>query len=223
MGDKREVKMQEKRARLLECALELFSEKGYINTPVRDIITMSGYGTGTFYKYFTNKEDILKTLLEDLFEQIVSGVNDYFALEVDLCHRFIETKRVIIEIFAKNERLAEIYSRAAGINENIDQCLKDFDDKFLNFTGKNIEYGIKNGSFRSLPVLPIAHATLAIIKYAVYKWIVAKEINKEEMTDMVISFMQSLSIGLVEPEVWQTGAYAGAFKKLPKADKFRRA
>ncbi len=215
--NKKKVKMKEKRARLLECALELFSEKGYINTPVREIITMSGYGTGTFYKYFSNKEDILKTLLEDLFEQIVSGVKDYYASEKDLCRRFIETKRVILEIFAKNERLAEIYSRVAGINGNIDKCLKDFEDKFLNFTGKNIEYGIKNGCFRSLPVLPIAHATLAIIKHAVYRWIVAKELNKDEMIDMVISFTQSLSIGLVEPEVWQNGAYAETFNLMSQS------
>lgn len=219
MTNKREAKMQEKRARLLECALELFSEKGYINTPVRDIIAMSGYGTGTFYKYFKNKEDILKTLLEDLFEQIVSGVNDYYAQEKNLCRRFIETRRVILEVFVKNERLAEIYSRVAGINENIDQCLKEFEDKFLNFTGKNIEYGIENGTFRSLPVLPIAHAKLAIIKHAVYRWVVVKDINEDEMIDMVISFTQSLSIGLIDPGVWQSGVYASAFKKCLKADK----
>ncbi|MDD3268600.1 MAG: TetR/AcrR family transcriptional regulator [Syntrophomonadaceae bacterium] len=197
----RDIKMQEKRQKLLECALTLFSEKGYINTPVREIIDMSGYGTGTFYKYFNNKEDILKILLEDLFEQIVDSVNDYFAHESDLYKRFVETKRVIIEVYARNEKLSDIYSRVAGMNDNIDQCLKDFDDKFLDFTSKNIEYGIKNGSFRTLPILPIAHATLAIIKYAVYKWVVAKEISKEEMVDLVISFMQCLSIGLVKKKL----------------------
>lgn len=212
MGKKQILKMQEKREKLLECALILFSEKGYINTPVRDIITMSGYGTGTFYKYFNNKEDILKTLLENLFEEIVARVNDYFVRESDLSKRFIETKRVIIGVFAENEKLSEIYSRVAGINDNIDQCLKEFDDKFLNFTGKNIEYGIKNGSFRNLPILPIAHATLAIIKYAVYTWVVAKEMSKEEMIDMVISFMQSLSIGLVKSSVLLSGPYGEAVK-----------
>ncbi len=212
MGEKQILKMQEKREKLLECALTLFSEKGYINTPVRDIITMSGYGTGTFYKYFNNKEDILKTLLENLFEEIVARVNDYFVRESDLSKRFIETKRVIIGVFAENEKLSEIYSRVAGINDNIDQCLKEFDDKFLNFTGKNIEYGINNGSFRNLPILPIAHATLAIIKYAVYRWVVAKEMSKEEMIDMVISFMQSLSIGLVKSSVLLSGPYGEAVK-----------
>jgi Transcriptional regulator len=192
------VKMQEKRDKILECALDLFSEKGYVNTPVRDIIDLSGFGTGTFYKYFDNKEDVLKVLLEDFLNQIINSVNEFFNNEKDLYLRFIESKRVILEVFARNEKLAEIYSRVHGLSDSIDQCLKDFDDKFLIFTGKNIQYGIDKGIFRELPVGPIASSTLATINHAVYKWIVLKAISKEEMIDMVLSFHQSLAVGLVE-------------------------
>jgi len=190
--------MQEKRDRILECALDLFSEKGYVNTPVRDIIDLSGFGTGTFYKYFDNKEDVLKILLEDFLEQIVVSVNEFFKSEKDLYLRFVDSKRVIMEVFACNEKLSELYSRVHGLSESIDQCLKVFDDKFLIFTSKNIQYGINNGIFRELPVRPVASATLAIINYAVYKWIVMKEISKEEMIEMVLSFHHSLAVGLVE-------------------------
>lgn len=191
------VKMQEKRERILECALDLFVEKGYVNTPVRDIIDRSDYGTGTFYKYFNNKEDLLKTLLTDFLEQIIDSVNNYFKTEDDLYLRFIETKRVMLEVFIQNPKLAEIFSRASGISDSIDECLNEFDNKFLQFTGRNIQFGIDKGIFRDLPVLPITSATLAIIKYAVFKWIVSKDITEEEMIDMVISFHQSLAIGLV--------------------------
>lgn len=192
------VKMQEKRDKILECALDLFSEKGYVNTPVRDIIDLSGFGTGTFYKYFENKEDVLKVLLEDFLDQIIVSVNEFFKSEKDLYLRFIESKRVILEVFASNEKLAEIYSRVHGLSETIDQCLKVFDDKFIIFTSKNIQYGINNGIFRQLPVGPVASATLATINHAVYKWIVLKEISKEDMIEMVLSFHHSLAVGLVE-------------------------
>ena len=192
------VKMQEKKDKILECALDLFVEKGYVNTPVRDIIDMSGYGTGTFYKYFNNKEDLLKTLLTDFLEQIIDSVNNYFKKEDDLYLRFIETKRVMLNVFIQNKKLAEIFSRAPGISDVIDECLNDFDNKFLQFTGKNIQFGINKGIFRDLPVLPMASATLAMIKYAVFKWVVSKDITEEEMIAMVISFHQSLAIGLVK-------------------------
>ena len=52
----------------------------------------SGYGTGTFYNYFSDKEDIFKTLLEGFAEEIISSINSYYSTEKDLYKRFVETK-----------------------------------------------------------------------------------------------------------------------------------
>ncbi|MDH7479633.1 MAG: TetR/AcrR family transcriptional regulator [Syntrophomonadaceae bacterium] len=190
------ARMQEKRRRILECAFELYAEKGYVNTPVKEIIDKSGFGTGTFYKYFSSKEDVLKTLLSDFLDQIITSVNEYFKTESDLYLRFVGAKLVILDVFIKHEKLSEIYSRVAGISDGIDACLKEFDDKFVRFTAKNIRYGIKQGVFRDLPVEPIANTVLAVIKHAVYRWIVLKDISKEEMIDMVKSILEFLAAGL---------------------------
>ena len=195
-----QTKTQEKREQILECAANLFADKGYVHTSARDIIDCSGFGVGTFYKHFNNKEQVLKILLGEFLEEIINKVYEYFRHEKDLYPRFTESKRVMLKVFAQNPKMSEIYSRAAGINSSIDKCLKEFDDKFLLFTGKNIQYGIEHGIFKDLPVMPIVSSTLAIIKYAVYKWVVSKEISEEEMIDMVISFHESLAIGLINEE-----------------------
>ena len=114
-----------------------------------------------------------------------------------------------MEVFIRNEKLAEIFSRAPGISDPIDECLNEFDNKFLEFTGKNIQFGIKKGIFRDLPVIPIASSTLAMIKYAVFKWVVNKDITEAEMIDMVISFHQSLAIGLVKNNSCRNNVWGG--------------
>lgn len=192
-----EKQNKERRQRILQCSLDLFIEKGYFNTSLRDIIALSGVGTGTFYNYFIDKEDILKALLEDFAEEIISSISGYYLVEKDLYDRFIETKRLTMEVFAQNEALSEIYSRVAGASERIDQCLKQFEDRLLEFYSRNIEYGIKKGVFKDIPVTPIAHSILAIEKFLLYKWIVLKAITKEEMIDMVVSFHQTLAAGLL--------------------------
>ncbi|MDA8223248.1 TetR/AcrR family transcriptional regulator [Desulfosporosinus sp.] len=188
---------KERRQRLLDCAIDLFIEKGYFNTSVREIIVKSGFGTGTFYNYFIDKEDILKALLEEFADQIISGVSTYYTTEKDLYKRFVETKRVTMEIFAQNEKLSEIYSRVAGTSEAIDNCLKQFEDKLIEFYIRNIEYGINKGAFNNVSVPPVAHAILAVEKFLLYKWIVLKDITNEEMVEMVISFHETLAKGLV--------------------------
>jgi len=187
---------QEKRQRLLECALELFVEKGYSNTPVSQIIAKSGYGIGTFYNYFQDKEDILKTLLDEFAGQIIASVNSYFSQEKDLYKRFTESKRIVIEVFAQNRQLTEIYCRVAGTSDGIDQSLKQFEDKLIEFFTKNIEYGIQKGSLHAVPAATIAHGILGMQRYLLYKWIVLKEISEEEMITMVVSYNEAIARGL---------------------------
>lgn len=188
---------KERRQHLLECSLELFVNKGYFNTAIRDIIAESGVGTGTFYNYFVDKEDVLKALLDGFAETIINGIKDYYVVEESIPERFIETKRITMEIFAQNEKLSEIYSRVAGASEPIDQCIKAFEDKLIGFYSRNIEYGIRKGFFKLIPVAPIAHSILATEKFLLYKWVVLKNITKEEMIDMVVSFHETLAVGLL--------------------------
>jgi len=200
VSELRAANMQEKQYRILECARDLFAEKGYINTRVRDIIDKAGYGTGTFYRYFDSKENVLTVLLSDFLDQIIAAVTEFFKTEEDLYIRFIESKRSILEVFVQNDKMAEIYSRVRGLGSNVDQCLKDFDDRLIVFMSRNNQYGIDKGVFRDLPVLPIAYSTLAIINYSVYKWIVMKDISADEMISLVLSFHRSLARGLLKSE-----------------------
>lgn len=192
------ARMQEKRRKILECALELFAEQGYDNTPVKDIIDKSGFGTGTFYKYFNNREDVLQTLLSEFLDQIIDCVNEYFAREKDLYLRFVGAKLVILEVFIQNQKMAGIYSRVTGISsESIRECIKEFEERFIQFTSKNIQFGIKQGVFREVPAVPLAHSVLAVIKHMIFKWTVLKDISTEEMLNMTTIILEIMAVSLV--------------------------
>src|SRR3954452_19833092 len=50
------------RQTILDAALCLFSDKGYHQTTVPDIVKAAGVGHGTFYEYFSNRRDVLMAL-----------------------------------------------------------------------------------------------------------------------------------------------------------------
>lgn len=185
-----------KRQQIQDTALKLFVKNGYINTPVRDIIDGSGHGTSTFYRHFKNKEDVLRSLLEEFLNEIILSIENYYESEIDLKKRFFGTKKVVIEVFIKNRGLSDLYVKSVGLGDDIEKCIKEFDDKFIESSIKNISFGIKSGIFHDLQPAPIAHAILGIIKYAVYKWIVLDEITEDQLLNMVLSFHKSLGIGL---------------------------
>lgn len=58
-GTRRERHRAETRQRLYGAALELFAERGFLETTVEDITESADVGKGTFFNYFPTKEHIL--------------------------------------------------------------------------------------------------------------------------------------------------------------------
>ena len=58
---RRERRRAEIRDRLYRAALDLFAERGYLETTVEDITEAADVGKGTFFNYFPTKEHVLAT------------------------------------------------------------------------------------------------------------------------------------------------------------------
>lgn len=68
-GVKSEELVQVRRAQICDAALELFLEKGIASTTIRDICARSGVNQASIYDYFSNKNEILRMLLNQLWFQ----------------------------------------------------------------------------------------------------------------------------------------------------------
>ena len=59
-SNKKESKSSLKRKAILEAAARVFSEKGYIESSIKNITDEASVAVGTFYTYFNNKEEVLE-------------------------------------------------------------------------------------------------------------------------------------------------------------------
>ena len=73
-GQKRVAKTRRK---LKEAALDVFSEKGVEATTVEDITEKANLGKGTLYRHFTDKEEMVATLVEDAISNLIGRLRDY--------------------------------------------------------------------------------------------------------------------------------------------------
>lgn len=60
-GGRRERRRTETRERIFRAALDLFAERGFMETTVEDITEAADVGKGTFFNYFPTKEHVLAT------------------------------------------------------------------------------------------------------------------------------------------------------------------
>lgn len=54
-----------KRDAILQAALELFNDRGFDGTVIPMIAERAGVGTGTIYRYFASKEELVNTLFQE--------------------------------------------------------------------------------------------------------------------------------------------------------------
>ena len=115
---RRERKKIQSRNAILDAAVKEFSRKGFRDTSVADIMKAADLGIGTFYNYFTSKEEILMSLLGRLSKDVVAALDELKAanrpaLELLLTGsritaKFLDENRYVLPLFlSASERAAE--------------------------------------------------------------------------------------------------------------------
>ena len=73
MRDVKEPEMR--RAEIINAAMLLFVEKGYLNTTTQDIVDKVNISRGLLYYHFKNKEDILYCLVEQYSDKLLRRIH----------------------------------------------------------------------------------------------------------------------------------------------------
>ena len=87
--------------------MQVFAQKGVVNTKMNDIAIIAGIGKGTIYEYFSNKEDIFQEAFnkvyhesELLIEEAIKSTDDpeeklKYIMEISLTSFMEESKPLI--------------------------------------------------------------------------------------------------------------------------------
>ena len=69
--------------RILETALELFAQSGYLGTSMSDIASELGITKGALYKHYTSKQEILSSIVERMNKMDYERAEEYEMPEVE--------------------------------------------------------------------------------------------------------------------------------------------
>ncbi|OGR00803.1 MAG: TetR family transcriptional regulator [Deltaproteobacteria bacterium RIFOXYD12_FULL_50_9] len=94
----------EKRAEILRAALELIAEHGFHGAPMSTIAVRAGVGAGTIYRYFENKDVLIKELFLELHEKICAWSLKGYEADKPLRQRFLHFGTALLRYFIANPR-----------------------------------------------------------------------------------------------------------------------
>ncbi len=90
-----------KKAKIMEAALKVFKKKGPDKASVREIMAESGFGLGTFYLYYTDKNDLKEKIVLDKAMDIIIKAEENCKGE-DPVERYISFVDYIIDYLIAN-------------------------------------------------------------------------------------------------------------------------
>lgn len=89
-------------ARILMAAANLFANKGYAGTAVREIVDAAGVTKPTLYYYFKNKEDLYRKLMDHTIETFFRLLEDSLTEPGNLRSRLVAFYTHIYQLFHAN-------------------------------------------------------------------------------------------------------------------------
>jgi AcrR family transcriptional regulator len=117
--NRRERRRAETQERIFRAALQLFAERGYLETTVEDITEAADVGKGTFFNYFPTKEHVLARYGEERVEEVErallrartgkeSVMSVLKELATDLAGQSSESPELLRSVFAANLSCAPV-------------------------------------------------------------------------------------------------------------------
>src|SRR3954467_14469597 len=112
---RREERKAQNRQKLLEAARKVFAEKGLGEATARDIVRETDLASGTFYNYFSDKEDAFRALLEEMAQRsraLVRAQRREPGMSVE--QRVANAYRAHFEWAVEESELFQVFRRNAG-------------------------------------------------------------------------------------------------------------
>lgn len=171
-----EAARDKRRRELLDVALRVFSERGYHETRISDLIAAAGVARGTFYLYFESKNAIFHELLDELLVRVRASVVGVEMGEgaPPLRDQLIVTLERVLTTFSESPALTAFVLRVAvGLDPEIDRKLAELYARLHQFLVMSLENGIALGMLRPLDSRIVSWAVLGSIKQLVEVLIIA--------------------------------------------------
>lgn len=164
--------LRQMKEKIIEKAIELFEKKGFSTTSIQDIVDELGVTKGSFYYYFSSKEQLLMDIYNEYITNLLDRQTKIIANKtLSPKEQLIEIIRLLIDDLIENGPRARIYFREMRhLSEDHINTIKKIRKQFRKNIETVIRTGEKQGVFKDqLPADILAFALLGLTNWS-YNW-----------------------------------------------------
>lgn len=191
--------LTDKQKRVLEAAVEVFSEKGYSAASTSEIAKKAGVAEGTIFRHYRTKKGLLFSIITPAvvklgaplllkeFEKVLEMPYGSFG---DFLRAVIKNR---IEFAKKNPAVLKILANEVSYHSEIQDMLKEiFVTRVFPKIESVIEYFQKKGEIKKLPVNTITRLIISTaVGYVVKRVLIApdEQWDDEKEIEIMVDFL----------------------------------
>jgi AcrR family transcriptional regulator len=161
VAERRQREREEVRAKILDAAGELFLHEGFENVSIRRIAEKIEYAPSTIYLYFKDKDDLLATICQEMFEKLSLRLEKLMTKDLSPLELVRQGLKLYIEfgLAHPNHYLvtfnvhALVHASGHDLGEKPPSGLRGF-----AILGQCLQGGIDDGSIRKQDLVPLAQS-----------------------------------------------------------------
>lgn len=165
-----ETKLTEKQAKILEAAIEIFSEKGYSATSTSEIAQRAGVAEGTIFRHYKTKKDLLLSIVGPVVAKLAAPffIRDFIKLLDTPYNRFEDFVKVIardrLAFMRKNQKLLKVFIQEVPFHPELRQQVQQvFIDQVYVRVEKIIRHFQVNGQIIELPPWRVVRTMVSVV------------------------------------------------------------
>ncbi len=198
-GPKRK-KQRDARSRILQSALDEFSDKGYHASTIDSIAERAGIAKGTVYRYFNTKEGLFNALKEDTISEFVEHARHDLSQEEDVLKIIESVIKNYLSFFEKNSAFFKVI-----IQEQKDFG-REFSEKFINelilaLPGlkRRCWKASRNGHLKQMNYFTVFFGIIGFLNGVIQKWL--HEGAEGSLLNEIETVKEVLFYGFVVPPI----------------------
>jgi len=168
------------REEILSAAEKVFAAKGFFPTTMSDIAREAEFGTGTLYNYFKSKDELYFTLIEEKVEKINHLVKAELSQKNSAVERIKNALMLQFEFMERNRDFFRIYISERSrfewtVKDDLGKAVHEKMVMYINLLAEVMRQGTKEGEFRPLDSMDLAHALVGIFNSFVFEWLISQK------------------------------------------------
>ena len=158
--------------RITEQSIRLFEKKGFSETSIQDLVDSLGVTKGTFYYYFSSKEELLMDIHRGYIDELLVKLERIFKdASKNYKEKLFEIVYMLLSDIKSRGSAAKIFYRElSNLNEEHSALIIEKRDQFRLNIEDLIKAGVENGEFRpEINASIITFGILGITNWS-YQW-----------------------------------------------------